>query len=189
MSERSWDAGSYQKVASVIRGDMSTMELPEKVDVVFSNAALHWVLDHDRAFAHFYALLRDGGELLIQCGGNGNLENAISILDRLKASENFAKYFSDWKQTWYFASAEETERLLARVGFKDIRVRLSKEPTGFANRAEFSAFVRAVILRPYLSVIPDEKVRDKFAGEFEDEVGHSGGWNLDYVRLSIIAKK
>src|SRR5438105_8046615 len=67
---------------SILQSDMSEVQLPEKVDVIFSNAAVHWVLDHQRVFSHFRTLLREKGELLIQCGGQGNLKANISIIDR-----------------------------------------------------------------------------------------------------------
>ena len=36
-----------------IKMDISEIELEEKVDVVFSNATLHWILNHRKMFEHF----------------------------------------------------------------------------------------------------------------------------------------
>jgi hypothetical protein len=41
-------------------------------------------------------------------------------------ADQFKEYFVNWKQTWYFATREETERLLQNVRFRDIQVNLSK---------------------------------------------------------------
>lgn len=47
-------------------GDLTTWSAPEKVDVVFANAALHWVADHERVLAHLANQLVPGGQLAIQ---------------------------------------------------------------------------------------------------------------------------
>jgi len=53
--------------------DISEIKLEEKVDVVFSNAVLHWILNHKKVFERFCQILNCDGQLLIQCGGYGNL--------------------------------------------------------------------------------------------------------------------
>jgi len=40
------------------------LSLPEPVDVIFSTATFHWVLDHDELFARLATLLRPGGRLV-----------------------------------------------------------------------------------------------------------------------------
>jgi trans-aconitate methyltransferase len=61
----------------IIHSSFTDVKLPRKVDVIFSNAALHWVLDHRKAFQNFWAMLKpmkdssgnNDSQLLIQCGG------------------------------------------------------------------------------------------------------------------------
>ncbi len=53
------------------------------VDVVVSTAAFHWVLDHDLLFAHLAAVLRPGGRLVAQCGGEGNIATVAAALRAL----------------------------------------------------------------------------------------------------------
>jgi len=75
------------------------------MDVIFSNAALHWIQDHRKAFQNFWEMLKPmndnnnyhksingnsnisgsdnstcSSQLLIQCGGYGNLQQIIKIL-------------------------------------------------------------------------------------------------------------
>ena len=37
--------------ADYLVADLSELEVPERVDVIFSTATFHWVLDHDRLFS------------------------------------------------------------------------------------------------------------------------------------------
>jgi trans-aconitate methyltransferase len=63
----------------VIESDLLNVELPRRVDVIFSNPVLHWILDHKRLFKQFWKLLSEDsnnenkemkgrGLLLAQCG-------------------------------------------------------------------------------------------------------------------------
>ncbi|MBK6577677.1 MAG: methyltransferase domain-containing protein [Sandaracinaceae bacterium] len=48
------------------QGDLATFVSPTPVDVMFSNAALHWVPDHAAVLAHWRAQLAPGGQLAVQ---------------------------------------------------------------------------------------------------------------------------
>src|SRR5215207_2692041 len=47
----------------LIVADILDLELSEPVDVLFSNATLHWIHDHERLFDRLHAALRPGGRL------------------------------------------------------------------------------------------------------------------------------
>ena len=121
----------------VIQSDITNVFLPEKVNVVFSNAVLHWIFDHRRLFSHFWELLTNtlltkknsDGLLLAQCGGHGNLSKVRSILNQMIKLNDFESHFHDWAEPWYFAKPEDTEKLLREIGFENIRVFLSDGTT------------------------------------------------------------
>ena len=41
----------------IIQSSFTEVKLPRKINVIFSNAALHWVLDHRKAFQNFWTML------------------------------------------------------------------------------------------------------------------------------------
>ncbi|HET6885858.1 MAG TPA: methyltransferase domain-containing protein, partial [Rubrobacteraceae bacterium] len=47
--------------------DILELEVEEPVDVIFSTATFHWILDHERLFGRLAQLLRPGGKLAVQC--------------------------------------------------------------------------------------------------------------------------
>jgi trans-aconitate 2-methyltransferase len=181
---------SYKNV-QVIHSSMDKVNLPTKVDVIFSNAALHWVLAQESVFSHFWQLLKpNGGELLIEYGGHGNVERAVSVIFKLMRSNQFKAHFVNWKQSWYFPKPDEIEIMLKRSRFRDIQVNLSKRTTSFSDRGEFAIFVKAVIMKPFLGYLPDAKKKEEFLDAFLKEIELSGWkWSLDYVRLGIFARK
>lgn len=177
------------KNVKVLQANMSTVMLPDLVDVIFSNAAAHWVLDHRVLFAHFKELLREGGELLIQCGGKGNLETALAAAHDITSKANFAPFFTGWTPPWKFSTDYETASLLAELGFEDINAKLSTEVARFEAAKEFEEFLRTVVLRPYLLQLgPDHQ--KLFMNEFLDSYSSKQhGLTFNYVRLTVTAKK
>ena len=174
----------------VIHSRMDKVSLPTEVDVIFSNSALHWILNQEGVFLHFWQLLKPNGELLIDYGGHGNLVRPISVIFKIMQSEQFKEQFANWKQSWYFPKPDETERLLQKVGFKEIQIDLSSQIISFSDRHCFATFVRTVIMKPFLGYLPDanrkEQFIDAFCNAFE---GHGWPWSLEFMRLTISARK
>jgi trans-aconitate 2-methyltransferase len=94
----------------IMQSSFTDIKLSRKIDVIFSNSALHWVQDYRKTFQNFWKMLKPinfgnentdisvsansnnytagGGQLLIQCGGHGNLQQTITILEREHSKEN-----------------------------------------------------------------------------------------------------
>jgi trans-aconitate methyltransferase len=181
---------SDYKNVQVIHSSMDKVYLPTEVDVIFSNAALHWVLDQEGVFLHFWKLLKPNGELLIDYGGHGNLERPLSVIFKIIQSEQFKEHFANWKQSWYFPKPDETERLLQKVGFKEIQVDLSSQIISFSDRQSFATFVRTVIMKPFLGYLPDANRKEQFIDVFLNEFkGQGWSWSLEFIRLTISARK
>ena len=181
-----------------IKMDISQLEIEEKVDVVFSNAVLHWILNHKKVFERFWQILKPDGQLLIQCGGHRNLTKTLSIINKVRKSKEFYNYFCNnkgddiWKQTWYFAKKEDTEKILQEIGFRNIQVFLANKDAKFSNKEEYFLFIKTIVLIPYLKYLPNETLKDKFAKSVIQEIETNAKelqWKLDFVRLNINAIK
>ena len=181
-----------------IKMDISQLELAEKVDVVFSNAVLHWILNHKKVFECFWQILKPDGRLLIQCGGHRNLTKTLSIINKVSRSKEFYNYFCNnkgddiWRQTWYFAKKEDTERILQEIGFENIQVFLEDKAAKFHNKEEYFLFLKTIVLLPYLKYLPNDMLKDKFAKSVIQEIDTNAKelqWKLDFVRLNINAIK
>jgi trans-aconitate 2-methyltransferase len=174
----------------IFHSRMHEVNLPKEVDVFFSNSALHWILDQEGVFSHFWQLLKPNGELLIEYGGHGNVERPLSVIFKLIQSDQFKEHFVNWKQSWYFPKPDETERLLQKVGFKEIQVDFSSQIISFSDLHSFATFVRTVIMKPFLGYLPDanrkEQFIDAFCNAFE---GRGWPWSLEFIRLTISARK
>jgi trans-aconitate 2-methyltransferase len=164
-------------------GDLLDLELSEPVDVIFSNATFHWILDHNRLFARLFASLRPGGVLEAQCGGEGNVAEWVRAIEAAEGDERFAVYLRGMAPGYYFASVDNTEVRLQRAGFVDVRAWLEDK---VVTPDEPRAFVSAMGLAKHLARLP-EALHDEFVDTVLGSMMRP--LTLRYVRLNISARK
>ena len=188
------------KISNVkfIQSNICDIELQDKIDVIFSNAVLHWISNHRKVFEHFWQILKPNGQLSIQCGGYGNLTKTLSVFNKVRKSLEFCNYFCNRKvesicnEPWYLAKAEYTEKILKEIGFKNIEVSLENKVAKFHDKEDYFIFIKTIVLRPYLEYLSNDKLKNMFAKAVVHEIETNFKelqWKLDYVRLNIHAKK
>lgn len=169
--------------ADYLIADLSELEVPERVDVIFSTATFHWVLDHDRLFSRLHAALKPGGRLVAQCGGEGNVAKHARAIVEVATRPEFIDHFQGLEMMWNFAPADATEERLREAGFADVRCWLEDKPVQPENPYDFTT---TVTMGPHLSRLPEE-LRRQFAEavlEVEDDP-----LVLNYVRLNMDATR
>ena len=163
--------------------DLLELEVEEPVDAILSTATFHWVADHDALFARLLAALRPGGELVAQCGGEGNVAAVKAAGHAVGRREPFAPHLAGWVEDWNFQTPEATEARLRAVGFSDVwcwRTEVRVEPEDPA------AYLSAICLGSFLERLPEE-LRGPFVEAALAELDAPFG--LDYVRLNILARR
>jgi trans-aconitate 2-methyltransferase len=168
--------------ASYLVADLAELEIETPVDLAFSTATFHWILDHDQLFARLRAALRQGGRLVAQCGGEGNVAEHASAIAAVAGRQEFAAHFGGATGMWNFAGPEETEARLRKAGFAEARCWLEPKPV---QPPDPLAFTSTVTLGPLLAQLPEGK-RRPFAEAVLEESERP--LVLDYVRLNIEAR-
>jgi trans-aconitate 2-methyltransferase len=169
--------------AELIVGDLLDLKLDQSVDAIFSNAAFHWILDHQRLFERLYAALRPGGVLEAQCGGIDNLDEFLNSLENVNGDERFADYVRGIESTWNFASPGDTELRLKAAGFDDVRCWLEER---LEKPREPREFLTTVCLGPQLDRLPEHLHKAYLDAVLEYA---PRPLTLDYVRLNISARR
>ena len=67
------------------RADLATWTPPQPADVIYSNAALHWLGDHSRLFPRLLAQLRPGGTLAVQMPRNFDAPSHTKIAEAVRS--------------------------------------------------------------------------------------------------------
>ena len=145
------------------------------VDAVLSTATFHWVLDHDRLFAGLAGVIRPGGQLVAQCGAEGNISRLIDAVRATGLERTGA---------WYYASPQDTRRRLAASGFTAIEVWTHPEPTPI-DPAELGTYLETVCLRTLVAPMEADE-RATFLARVAEALGEPV---IDYLRLNIVARR
>jgi trans-aconitate 2-methyltransferase len=174
--------------------DARDLNFTAEFDAVFSNAALHWIVDHRPVLAGIARALRPCGRLLLQMGGKGNAEDILSILDILRETDKWRPFFGDdFAFPYGFYSPEDYRAWLAQVGLLPRRVELIPKDMVHVNAEALAGWIRTTWL-PYTERVPTD-LRSAFIDEIVDRyvASHppdaSGRIHLRMVRLEVEALK
>jgi trans-aconitate 2-methyltransferase len=162
-------------------GDLLELELDEPVDAVLSTATFHWIADHDRLFRRLRAALRLGGQLIAQCGGEGNIDRLRGRANEVLGRDPYAEHFTDWQPPWNYAGPTQTRERLLAAGFTAAECWLQPAPKEPEHPREFLA---TIVLGPHVQRLP-EGLREPFMDDVLAELGEPVV--VDYVRLNIDA--
>jgi trans-aconitate 2-methyltransferase len=161
--------------------DLLELELDEPVDAVLSTATFHWIADHERLFHRLHALLRPGGRLVAQCGGEGNIDVLRGKANEVLAHEPYARHFIDWRPPWNYAGPVLTRERLLAAGFHAAECWLTPAPRQPEDPRQF---LSTIVLGPHVQQLP-EQLREPFMDDVLARLGEPV--TVDYVRLNIDA--
>lgn len=137
-------------------------QLDGDYDIVFSNACIQWIPDHERLLTDMLNLLKKNGVLAVQIPMNFN-EPIHKIIEEVTSSEKWKKYFAE-QRIFYTLSQSEYYDILSEISgefciWETVYYHVMK------SHNEILEWYRGTGLRPYLSVLPDNMKK-----EFEDEI-------------------
>jgi len=148
--------------------DARRIVLPEKFDVVFSNAALHWFREHDAFLSGLRACLNPGARLVFSFAGKGNAGEMVKALFGTIRKEKWLSFFpreefTQAKLPYAFFSPEEYTDILRRNGFEPESVDLVRRVMRQAGRAGLAGWFRTTWM-PFTGHVP-QALREEFIAE------------------------
>jgi len=114
------------------------LDCSSKFDIVFSNAALHWINDHRPVLAGIRKCLRAGGWMLVPMGGKGNAADVLGVFEVMRHEPAWRQYFAGFSLTFGFFSAEEYRLWLWEAGLSPVRVELIRKDMSYPSREGFA---------------------------------------------------
>lgn len=175
-----------KKPVILLQSDLLDLSLPEPVDLIFSNSVFHWVLDQEKLYRKLFALLKPGGQLVVECGGKGGIFHYRDVAEEIRSIPEFSSWVKSLDEKIRLLDAKEGEELLRRAGFVGIRTSLTKETVVFESEDDFCSFTRTVILRPYLEDLPSDALKEKFFQKYMEKIrSPSGQYTLHFMRLNL----
>ncbi len=191
-ARRHYGGTAHPRVSFAVM-DARRLTVAVAVDIVFSNAALHWVDDH-RAFLQGAAgALRPGGRLVVSCGGRGNAEDVFRSVRAVMRDRRWRERFRGMARPYHFYGPGDYAHWLWEAGLRPVRVQLTPRAMIQPSAEAFAGWLRTTWL-PYTQRVP-AGLRDDFVGAVTAHylkarpAEATGVVRAEMVRLEIIAEK
>ena len=165
--------------------DAQQLPFTEEFDAVFTNAALHWMKDHDAVVSGVWRALKPGGRFVGEFGGEGNVQKIVSAISSALARRNITV-----ESPWNFPAAEKFHSQLESAGFTVNNIELFPRPTPLPS--DLATWLR-MFAQNFLAAVP-ENDRPAFIDDVSGELrpalcDKQGNWTIDHVRLRFSASK
>ncbi len=147
-----------------VHADAAAMRFEKTFDIVFSNAALHWIMDHRPVLKGIQQALSPCGRCLLQMGGKGNAADIIKVLDDMMAGKKWQSYFKDFSFSYGFHDIDTYTQWLADAGLVPLRVELIDKVMSYDSCQGIEGWVRTTWL-PYT-----DRVQETRKNEFITEL-------------------
>lgn len=176
-----------------LRMDALRLDFAGEFDVVFSNAALHWIREQQALLARVETSLKKGGWVLFQMAGQGNAAGVLTVLDQMLDCQPWKPWFQDFAFPYAFCGVEEYRTWLRQAGLQDRRIELIPKDMQQQGREGLAGWIRTTWL-PYLERVPADR-REEFVAALVDRyleqrpADPDGVIHVDMVRLEVEAIK
>jgi len=147
-----YPAEKYPNLSFAV-ADAQVLEYRDEFDVIFSNAALHWIKDHHPVLKGIFQALRPGGKMLVQMAGKGNAAEAFLAFAYLVHDPPWNQFFISIGTPWAFFGTEQYREWILESGLRPVRIELIRRDMVHANRESFAGWIRTTWL-PHLKRIP-----------------------------------
>ena len=173
------------------KGDIATWQPDEPVDLLFSNAALHWVPDHSNLFPRLLEHVRPGGMIAIQVPNN-----FLAPSHQLIGEAGI-----EWRKE--VDQAMHTARIMRPGDYFDVLSLSCDEVDLWQTQychvltgpdAVFN-WTSSTILRPVLAALPDDTARASFTAKYKERLNQvypirdDGRTLFPFNRLFMVARK
>ena len=167
--------------------DAQQLDFKEDFDAVFSNAALHWMLNPDAVIAGVHDALKPGGRFVAEFGGHGNvaaIATALLAVVERRGIDGVAI------SPWYFPTPDAYRARLVEHGFEIVSIDLISRPTPLPTDME--GWLQTMAGTFFAALEPGDRPAALaetirlLAPSLRDE---GGNWTADYVRLRFHAKR
>lgn len=178
---------NYPQLRFVLE-DASRMQYQREFDAVFSNAALHWMLDAEAVARAIARSLRDGGRFIAELGGKGNIRTIETAIDRMAV-----RRYGDAtpaRRTFYPAIGEYA-LLLEREGIEVRSAILVDRPTPLEGEKGMENWLRQFKWYYFEGLAHSERqaALEEVVEELRPALYRDGQWQADYRRLRLTAVK
>jgi len=172
--------------------DIDDLDFVERFDIVFSNAALHWIKDHAKLLHNVRRALRPNGRVRFNFAGDGNCSSFFKVIREAMTLPPYAGYFKLFQWPWYMPAVDEYSALAHSAGFRSVNVWGENVDRYFPDIDTVVRWIDQPSLVPLLPYIPQEQqstFREIVINRMIDETLESDGRCFEtFRRINLLAQ-
>jgi trans-aconitate methyltransferase len=178
---------NYPELQFVL-ADAANMGFSGEFDAVFSNAALHWMLDASAVALAVSRSLKPSGRFVAEMGGHGNIARIMRAITAVLLEQGID--VESLRRT-FFPTVAEYSTVLESAGLEVTLAVLFERPTALAGEHGMRDFLKQVAW-DYFEGMTDrarEWALNAVVDKLRSELLVNGTWQADYRRLRIISQR
>lgn len=163
------------------RGSIEAFVTDKPYDLIFSNAALHWIADHEQLLTRLTNFLAKDGQLAIQMPANDTHASH-------RVAAEVAQEFGLTVRPAYVLEPERYAELLHHLGYKRQHVRLNVYGHVLPTADDVVEWVRGALLTYYQSQLDAERFSeflDEYRTRLKKVIGSERPFFYTYKRVLL----
>ena len=172
---------------------INDIDFIDEFDLIFSNATLHWIIDHRNLLDRTYKALRKHGIIRFNFAGDGNCSTFISVIKQVMEYNDYKDFFRAFDWPWYMPRLVDYKLLIDNCDFIETNVWGENADRYFQTKDEMIKWIDQPSLVPFIKLV-DESKRPKFREEVINEMlklseQFDGRCFETFRRINVYAKK
>jgi trans-aconitate 2-methyltransferase len=175
----------------LVRQSIEEFRATGEYDLVFSNAALHWLADHEELFARLAAALTGNGQLAVQMPANWEHPSHLTA-QRVAGEESFRSALDGFAHPVHVMAPEAYAALLHRLGFREQLVRIQVYGHLLNGVDDVVEWVKGSLLTVYrarLSAVMYDNFVERYRDLLRAQIGAAQPYFFTFRRLLIWASR
>jgi len=174
--------------------DITKIGFENEFDLIFSNATLHWIKNHNDLLRKCYSALKANGTIRFNFAGDGNCSQFIKVVREVMQSQPYAQYFRNFDWPWFMPTVEHYQDLMRKTEFGDQRVWEENADRHFTTQEEITNWIEQPSIIPFLRNITNDRNKKEFTENVVTKMIHetrkdNNTFFETFRRINVIAKK
>jgi trans-aconitate 2-methyltransferase len=149
--------------------NINDIDFKDEFDIVFSNAALHWIINHKKLLTNTCKALKKNGIVRFNFAGDGNCSTFFTVIKKVMGLNEFKDNFKDFQWPWYMPAINEYKVLVDTCDFNDIRIWEENADRFFPTKDDMIKWIDQPSIVPFLKLV-NKKKKEKFRNIVVDEM-------------------
>ncbi len=170
---------------------IETYTTEQPFDIVFSNAALQWVDNHEALMPKLAALVAPGGQLAFQVPANADHVSHLTAREIAHESP-FSEAMHGYDRPWPVMPPEWYAEVLDGLGFTNLQVRLQVYGHTLGSALEVVEWVKGTFLTDYQRRMPAElfeEYLERYSARLVERLGDARPYFYAFKRILVRGRK